>query len=74
MILEKNGERGLYAWFFNKSSRVSAKTHHKIVETAKAHASEGMREQAAVLSCDYFLLEFAVREDFKKAGAQRVQR
>jgi hypothetical protein len=33
-----------------------------------------MREQAAVLSCDYFLLEFAVREDFKKAGAQRVQR
>lgn len=74
MILGKNGDVVWVLGFFNKSSRVSAKTHHKNVDTTKAHASEGMREQAAVLSCDSFLLEFAVREDFKKTGAQQVQR
>ena len=37
------------------------------VDTAKAHASVGMREQAAVLSCKC-LLEWLIREDIEKAG------
>ena len=61
--------------FLNKTSRVSAKTHHKIVDTAKAHASavRCVSRQPFFLVI-YFLLEFAVREDIKKAGCSTVQR
>ena len=38
------------------------------VDTAKTHASPyEMREQAAVVSCD-FLVEWLIREDIEKAG------
>lgn len=37
------------------------------VDTAKAHASVGMREQAAVLPCKC-LLEWLIRETIEKAG------
>ena len=56
--------------FLNKTSQVSAKTHHKSVDTAKAHAS-AMRcvSRQPFFLVIYFLLEFAVREDIKKAGS-----
>ena len=68
MILEKNGRRGGFG-FLNILHWVSAKTPHKIVDTAKAHASavRCVSRQPFFLVI-YFLLEFAVREDIKKAG------
>ena len=78
MFLEKNGDVAFIFGFLNKTSQVSAKTHHKIVDTAKAHASavRCVSRQPFFLVIN-FLLEFAVREDIKKAdcsvGAKIVQ-
>ena len=48
-MMEKNGERGLVTWVSQQSSLVG-KNHLRDVDTAKAHASVRMREQAAVFS------------------------
>ncbi len=65
MILEKNGGRGLLG-VLNIVSRARY-CPFASVDTAKAHASVRMREQAAVLSCKC-LIELAIRETIEKAG------
>ena len=68
MILEKNGEYvGLYLVSQHIFTGLTTNLSQD-VDTAKAHASPyEMREQAAVVSCD-FLVEWLIREDIEKAG------
>ena len=68
MILEKNGEYvGRYLGFSTFFTGLTTNLSQD-VDTAKAHASPyEMREQAAVVSCD-FLVEWLIREDIEKAG------
>ena len=75
MILEKNENTWADTWVSQHIFTGLTTNLSQDVDTAKAHASPyEMREQAAVVSCD-FLVEWLIREDIEKAGcSMRVQR
>ena len=70
MILEKNGDVAFLFGFLNKNFTGIGKNPSQDVDTAKAHASAMRRvSRQPFFLVIYFLLEFAVREDIKKAGS-----